>query len=142
MACNPLHSAQGVDDGIHISHAFEYADATARDGATGLLPADIGKISRQLDDGSFWILVDDSPVTWSPLSGNALNWIEDKYIPTAGQVTFIISSTPTDPEALTFAVNGVLAETTTDYSLSGTTITWTNTQYSMETTDVVVVRYR
>lgn len=68
MACQPLHSAQTVADGIHIIHAFEYANAAARTGATGLVPEDIGKVARQLDNDSFWILTDDSPVTWVELA--------------------------------------------------------------------------
>lgn len=49
----------------HVVHAFEYADADAREGATGLMPVDIGKIARQADDGTFWILVDDVVPLWS-----------------------------------------------------------------------------
>jgi len=52
---------------IHTLIAFTYADAAARTGAVGLLPADIGKISRQADDGSLWILDNNSPVTWQAI---------------------------------------------------------------------------
>ena len=69
-------------------------------------------------------------------------WIEDEFTPTVAQVTFIISQAPSDPTSLTFVVNGVAADETIDYALSGTTITWLNTPYAMETTDLVVVRYR
>lgn len=58
------HSRQTVADGIHIVQAFEYADQTARDGAAGLTTADVGKAARQTDDDTFWLLTDDSPVTW------------------------------------------------------------------------------
>lgn len=68
MACTPLHSKQTVADGIHIIQAFEYANAAARTGAAGLLPADIGKVARQLDDDSFWVLINDAPVTWAELA--------------------------------------------------------------------------
>lgn len=57
---------------IHIVHAFEYADAPAREGAAGLVPADIGRVARQLDNDTFWILVDDSPVTWRQFVTNPL----------------------------------------------------------------------
>ena len=69
-------------------------------------------------------------------------WVEKEFVPTAGQVTFILSSAPTDSQTLTFAVNGVLADEGVDYSVSGVTITWLNALYTMETTDLVVVRYR
>lgn len=65
MSTSPRHGSQDVADGIHIVHAFEYADASARTGASGLVSSDVGKVARQLDDDSFWILNDDSPVTWT-----------------------------------------------------------------------------
>jgi len=46
----------------HIIHSFEYADAAAR-GAASLSAGDIGKVARQLDDGSFWVLI-TNPGTW------------------------------------------------------------------------------
>lgn len=62
------HSSQtGVR--IHVPHAFEYADATARAAATGFVPEDVGKLSLQLDDFSFWVLSDDDPATWVAVGG-------------------------------------------------------------------------
>ena len=65
-----LHRNLGTSDGIHILQAFEYADASARTGATGLVATDVGKVARQLDDNSFWVLVNHSPVTWQGVSGS------------------------------------------------------------------------
>lgn len=48
----------------HAAHNWEYADAAARAAAAGLLPADVGKLSRQLDTNALYLLTDDSPVTW------------------------------------------------------------------------------
>ena len=53
---------------IHISQDREYASATERLGASGLVPADIGKIVRQTDDESFYVLVNDSPLTWNRIT--------------------------------------------------------------------------
>lgn len=53
---------------IHVVHAFEFANAAARTGATGLVPSDVGRVARQLDNETFYILVDDSPVTWTQFS--------------------------------------------------------------------------
>ncbi len=55
--------------GIHVIQSYEYANAAARTGATGLVPADVGRVARQLDNNSFWVLTDDSPVTWAAMSG-------------------------------------------------------------------------
>jgi len=58
------HHLQSVAEGIHIPYNWEYADAAARTGAAGLVATDVGKLARQTDDDTLWMLVDDSPVTW------------------------------------------------------------------------------
>lgn len=62
-----FHKSLLYTDG-HIAHAFEYANAAARTGAS-VVSADVGKIARQTDTGAFYILTDDSPVTWAALGG-------------------------------------------------------------------------
>lgn len=52
---------------VHVPFSFEYADATARNAATGFDPGDVGKFAHQIDDDSFWMLKDDLPVTWKPV---------------------------------------------------------------------------
>lgn len=59
----PLHKNIGTTNN-HIITSFEYANAAARTGATGLTSADIDKVAKQLDNNSYWALVDESPVTW------------------------------------------------------------------------------
>ena len=49
---------------LHAVHALTYVNAGLRTGATGLTLADEGKIAWQLDDDTFWVLVNYSPVTW------------------------------------------------------------------------------
>lgn len=51
----------------HAPHSFEYADTAAREGATGLVSADIGKQSLQLDDNTVWLLIATTP-TWLQLT--------------------------------------------------------------------------
>ncbi len=67
------HSAQTVSDGIHIAHAFEYADASARTGASGLVAADVGKLAKQNDTLTWWVLVNHSPVTWKELTPGSVS---------------------------------------------------------------------
>lgn len=69
-------------------------------------------------------------------------WVEDEFAPSGGQVTFILSRPPTDLEALAFYVNGVKVEDEADYSVSGTNVTWLNTEYAMEATDRVAIKYK
>ena len=54
---------------IHIPHNYEYANAAARLAATGFAAGDVGKLARQTDDNTLWMLTDDSPVTWLQVGG-------------------------------------------------------------------------
>jgi len=69
---------------IHVPHRWEYADATAREAATGFVPSDVGKLALQLDSGAYWRLTDDDPITWTPLTGAATNTDIYANRPTAG----------------------------------------------------------
>ena len=63
-----FHSEQTA---IHRVHSFEYVDAAARLAATGFIATDVGKVARQLDDDSWWILNNISP---------ACNWARSKTL--------------------------------------------------------------
>jgi hypothetical protein len=64
-----LHSTlTGVE--LHGVQSLVYANFSARISATGFVPSDVGKIARQLDDDSFWILLNHSPVVWKILTGS------------------------------------------------------------------------
>jgi hypothetical protein len=49
---------------IHTPFAFVYADATARENATGLTSSDEQKLALQTDTYSLWVLADSSGPTW------------------------------------------------------------------------------
>lgn len=53
---------------IHPIHNWEYDDATAREAATGFAVTDLKKVALQLDDLTYWTLVDvaGGPSAWSP----------------------------------------------------------------------------
>jgi hypothetical protein len=67
---------------VHIPYAWEYDDATEREAATGFVTADVGKLARQLDDNSLWMLTDDSPETWVSITGEG-------FIPTHYDLPFL-----------------------------------------------------
>ena len=69
-------------------------------------------------------------------------WSEDEFIATLGQVTFILTQAPLDSVSLTVTVNGVTYDDTSDYTVSGTTVTWLNTLFSMDVGDQVLIRYK
>jgi hypothetical protein len=62
-----LHKNITYVDG-HIVHSYEYANAAARTGASGFVAADIGRIARQTDDNSFYVLTAVTP-TWASITG-------------------------------------------------------------------------
>jgi len=76
-------------------------------------------------------------------AGGHLNWSQEDFTPTLGQVTFIIVSLPVDVVSVEFYVNGVLYDegAGADYTISGSTITWNN-PFIMKPTDQVIVRYQ
>ena len=63
------HKNMGVGK-IHIPYNWTYADDTEREAETDVTAADVGKLARQLDDNSLWMLTDDSPVTWVQVGGS------------------------------------------------------------------------
>ena len=70
----------------------------------------------------------------------APTWYQDEFVPTAGQITFILSNTPTDPDSLEVSVNGVRYDDVSDYTLSGTTLTWLN-PFVLRTIDKLIAQY-
>lgn len=69
-------------------------------------------------------------------------WKEDEYVPTVGQVSFSLSQSPQDTNSVFFVINGVIYDDTADYTVSGQTVTWLNTSFSLEITDVVIIKYK
>lgn len=51
----------------HPVHDLEFADATARGGFAAVV-ADVGRVCLQLDTLQFYILSDNSPLTWEQIS--------------------------------------------------------------------------
>lgn len=70
-------------------------------------------------------------------------WLQDEFSPTTGQVSFVLSQAPTDPTSLFFVVNGVDYDDVSDFTVSGATVTWLDTDFSFRAgTDKVLIRYQ
>ena len=63
-----LHKNVSFTDS-HFAHAFEYANAAARTSATGFVASDVGKLARQLDENSLWVLSATTP-SWVAVGGS------------------------------------------------------------------------
>jgi hypothetical protein len=68
-----LHKSLTYADG-HVVHAYVYANATARLAATGFVAADVGKVAQQTDTNGYYVLTDESPITWVLLASGAAAW--------------------------------------------------------------------
>lgn len=54
----------------HAAHNWEYANAAARTAATDFTSGDVGKLARQLDDNTLWMLTATTP-TWVAIGSGA-----------------------------------------------------------------------
>lgn len=54
----------------HAPWSWEFADAAAREAATGFVAADVNKMALQLNDVTAWVLTSHSPILWVPVSGS------------------------------------------------------------------------
>lgn len=64
----------------------------------------------------------------------------DLFIPTSGQTIFTLSDTPNVLANFEIFVNGEYA--TDEFSVSGTQITFINTAYTLDITDLITVIYQ
>ena len=89
---------------LHKAHAFEYADATARTGASGFVAEDVNKLALQLDNRTLWILTSTTP-TWQSAGGgtsdtdaihksvaNEISTITEKALPIGSDLLVIEDS--------------------------------------------------
>jgi hypothetical protein len=91
-----LHSNSTAN---HILESWVYANASARNAATGFVTADVGKIAYQSDTGEYWRLTATTP-TWAPVvvGGTFTNGIVlDAGTTTAAPMTFVSGANLTTP---------------------------------------------
>jgi hypothetical protein len=70
---------------VHVPYNWTYADATARNGAAGLVADDVGKLARQLDDDSLWMLTDHTGPAWIQVTtGAGTSILADGSVPFVG----------------------------------------------------------
>lgn len=71
-----------------------------------------------------------------------VNAVTDAYTPTLGQTVFTLSQTRSADFHFILTLNGQVREETTDFTVSGTTLTWLNPAgLTLKTTDRLIARY-
>lgn len=63
------HHEQTGPDQIHVPYAWTFANQAARETGVGVDASGIGKLARQLDDNSLWMLVGTDPIAWKAAGG-------------------------------------------------------------------------
>jgi len=59
-----------TEDDLHPLHAWTFSDALARTTTSGVTVDDVGKVARQQDNNSFWILRDATGPIWDPINNS------------------------------------------------------------------------
>ncbi len=78
------YHADLTGEDIHVPYAWSYADTAEREGATGFVAGDVGKLALQEDDNSLWILTAVTP-TWESVAdagGAVVDAADVTYTPT------------------------------------------------------------
>jgi hypothetical protein len=65
----------------------------------------------------------------------------DNFSPTNGQTAFALSASPSTPSQVLAWVNGVLYENGVDYTVAGSTLTWTNALFALGPPDLLEAYY-
>ena len=69
-------------------------------------------------------------------------WVEDEFTATVGQTVFALSAQVDTKGDVSVIVNTLGYARGTHFTVSGSTMTWLNTPFAMDTGDTVVVKYR
>lgn len=108
---------------VHIPYNWEYANAAARTGATGLTSDDNGKWAWQKDNNTTWLLVDYSGPTWKQVDGTGGgadgNFKAEilTYTDTGNEIIGPLASAPSDIASVNLdPIDGILQEESVFYT--------------------------
>ena len=76
----------------------------------------------------------------NPILPGSPDFVKEVFITTNGQISFTLPSVATDPDSYVLSVNGVEYVRNTDFTVSGTALTWLNT-FILKLGDRVIVTY-
>ena len=73
--------------------------------------------------------------------GGTVDQRQETFTPTLAQTAFVLAATPADTSDVRVFVNGVKYIVTSDFTVSGTTVTWLDTPFALDTLDTVEIVY-
>ena len=82
------HNEMTGADNMHVPYAWTFANQAAREAGVGVDASGVGKLARQLDDDSLWMLVGTDPITWKAAGGGS-------SFPSGTRMLFQQTSAPT-----------------------------------------------
>lgn len=65
----------------------------------------------------------------------------DQFTATSKQTVFSLSDTPVDPDDVELTVNGIEYANGSDFSVSGTTVTWLDVLFTLSAGDCIIIDY-
>jgi len=104
---------------------------------------DFDRLSPLKYDGAPSLTLDDELATKGYVDNAAGGSADQEVLPvtTPGQTAFTLSQTPSGTDAFGLFLNGQLRLNPTDYSFSGTALTWNNAGITLQTTDQLIAWY-
>ena len=76
----------------------------------------------------------------NPILPGSPDWVREIFLATNGQISFVLPSVATDTDSYVLTVNGIEYVRNTDFTISGTTLTWLNT-FVLKLGDRVMITY-
>ena len=127
----------------HRPYRKTFPDAVAVAADVGpYVPADLYILALQEDTNAEWLLTDTATPTWTQLGGGGGDVRRiDTFTASASQTVFALAQAPVDPSATAFSVNGVIYTYGTDYTVTGSTLTWLDAKFVMGAGDECLAIY-
>jgi hypothetical protein len=131
-----------VEDVDFIGGFRVVADLTARDA----IPVDKMKVGAFVQVQSNTVLyrcTSLSPLTFVPFAGGGGGTppVVDQFTAIAAQTIFVLSTAPSDPSTLLFFINGARQTYGSDFSVSGSTLTFLAPSFILSAGDQVAAHY-
>jgi hypothetical protein len=116
-----------------IMVATDDTHATTVDSGSGRVKLGLSGMSQVADAPSDGTIYGRQNGSWT--SASQANRTLEEFTPTTGQTVFALSQTPSG--AVECFINGVRARSGYDFSISGTSLTWLDTDFSLGASDVM-----
>ncbi|MFA5759066.1 MAG: hypothetical protein WC942_06915 [Clostridia bacterium] len=129
-----LHKDHGSAEGIHQIHNWNFINESARLNHI-YYPKDIGKAARQLDSNTFWLLINNSPVSFIQISGGSSSGLDEITHASLRQLIHMVHNGPF--EGFSGAIKEILP---IENPFPTQIIWWSNTNKTEKIAEKIIIR--